>query len=172
MPMAQCWLCGFENPKPRTDAKAQMCKNEPCQICIAVTEVDEEINRAMATLRRLMSKRCDLRSEQNRVHGTLIHRLPIELKNRIFELLLPSRDEWGVICGTAMTPMYSFLASISVCRGWRDIALSNPFLWSTMHMEIGTSNTSSPIDDWILRSQTLPVTFHIEVGGHGLEQSR
>jgi hypothetical protein len=148
-----CWLCGFETTELGTDAKPPMCKNRPCQICIRVTEVDEEINQAVATLRRLMAKRCDLRSEHNRVHGTLIHRLPVELKNRIFELLLPSRDEWGAIPETERTVMSSYLDSISVCRGWRDIALANPFLWSTIQIALGTSNPSIRFNDWILRSQ-------------------
>ena len=90
-----CWLCWFET---NTNAKAPICKDGPCQICTEVIEVDEEINQAVATLRRLLAKR----SERNRVHGTIIHRLPVELKNRIFELLLPSRDEWGEIVGNAV----------------------------------------------------------------------
>jgi len=169
--MICCWLCGFETTELGTDAKPSMCKDRPCQICIAVTEVDEEIIQAVATLRRLMVKRRDLRSEHNRVHGTLMHRLPVELKNHIFELLLPSRDEWGEIPATERTVMSSYLNTISVCRGWRDIALSNPFLWSTMHIALGTS---SRFNDWILRSQNLPVTFHLQATDrkNSLERSR
>jgi hypothetical protein len=159
-----CWLCGFEATKLGTDAKAPMCKSNPCQICIAVTEIDEEINQAVVTLRRLMAKRCNLRSEQNRVHGTLMLRLPVELKNRIFELLLPSRDEWGEIRRTEWRAMSSYLDSISVCRGWRDIALANPFLWSTIQVNLGISNTSPNLfNDWILRSRTLPITLYVHV---------
>jgi hypothetical protein len=130
-----------------------------------VANVDEEINQAMATLRRLLAKRCDLRSEQNRIHGSLIHRLPVELSNYIFELLLPSRNEWGEIsrCKPRRIVMPSYLASI--CRSWRDIAWTNPSLWSAMHITVGkTSDPSSDIDfvqGWILRSQTLPLTLHI-----------
>jgi hypothetical protein len=162
-----CWLCGLA-----TIPTAPICKNGPCQICTAVTEVDEEINQAVANLKRLLSKRCDILSEHNRVHETLIRRLPVELKNRIFELLLPSRGEWGEI---DRTKMRSFLATISVCREWRDVALSNPFLWSTMHIDLGKSNPSSRINDWILRSRTLPLTLHIQDfwrDNKGLEQSR
>ena len=99
-----------------------------------------------------MAKRRDLRSEHNRVHGTLVNRLPVELKSHIFELLLPDRDEWGEILATERMTMRSFLASISVCRGWRDVALSNPFLWSTIHVALGTSNQTSRFNDWILRT--------------------
>jgi len=151
-----CWLCKFETTEL---AKAPICKDGPCQICTEVTEVDEEINQAVATLRRLLAKRSDILSEHNRVHGTLIHQLPVELKSRIFELLLPSCDDWGVIYGSGMQ---SFLAAISVCRGWRDVALSNPFLWSTMHIDLKTPDICSGINDWILRSRALPLTLHIQ----------
>jgi len=149
-----CCLCGLDQAPT-----APICKNGPCQICTEVTNVDEEINQVEANLRRLLSKRCDILSEHNRVHGTLIHRLPVELKNRIFELLLPSRNEWGVIEGTRRP---SFLATISVCRAWRDVALSNPFLWSTMHIELATSMSPRGINDRVLRSRTLPLTLHID----------
>src|SRR5258708_2996220 len=116
-----CWLCGFETTELVTNANAPRCKNGPCQICITVRNVDKEINQTVATLRRLLEKRCDLRSEQNRVHGTLIHRLPAELKNYIFELFLPLRDEWGESHEIGR-PSKSVkpLNLTSICRNWRD----------------------------------------------------
>jgi len=118
----------------------------------------------VATIQRLLAKRCDLRSEQNRTHGTLIHRLPTEITNYIFESLAPTRTEWGVpVFSQQRTTPY-----ISICRSWRDIAWSNPFLWSTIHIVLGrnvASSESSPINfvqDWIRRSRTLPLTLNIE----------
>ena len=163
-----CWLCGFENTELATNTEALTCENGPCQVCIAVAKLDEEINQATANLRRLISKRCDLRSEQNRVHGTLMHRLPVELKNHIFEYLLPSRDAWGEILRTK-GPNRAVM-SYFICRDWRDIAWSNPSLWSTIHIKFGTqdsisdpSNRINFMQDWILRSQTLPLTLCISL---------
>jgi len=160
-----CWLCGSETTNLFTNIESPTCKNGPCKVCIAVKRVDEEINQASAALRRLLAKRCDLRSEQNRVHGSLMHRLPIELKNYIFQLLSPLRDNWGRIeAPGVIMPLYLTL----VCTGWRDIALSNPFLWSTIHVRIG-GQVSRPSDiinfvrEWILRSRTMPLTFHLDV---------
>jgi hypothetical protein len=109
---------------------------------VQVAEVDEEINQAVAALHHLLKKRSDLRSEQNRIHGTLFHRLPTELSNYIFELFLPLRTEWGEIRSplneaTVMSP--SYLASI--CRNWRETAWSNRSLWSSIQLffEIGYS---------------------------------
>ena len=162
-----CLLCGFKT----TDAKPPICKNGPCEICTALTEVDEEINQAVASLERLLSKHYDILSKHNCVRG-LIQRLPIELKNRIFELLMPSesQDEWGEIYGTGV---HSFLSTISVCKGWRDIALSNPFLWSKIHIDLRTSyDTISQIDDWTLRSRNLPLTLHIQVDNDTIDPER
>ena len=126
-----------------------------------------EINQAVATLRHLLIKRCDLRSEQNRAHDVM-HRLPLELKNRIFELVLPFWNEWAdtVQLGRPRGKTPSYLTSI--CRNWRDIAWSNPFLWYTIPIVLGTRSTSDPnwvdfVYDWIQRSRTLPLTLHTTV---------
>ena len=165
-----CWLCGFETTELATNTKAPTCENDPCQVCIAVAKLDEEINQAAANLRRLLSKRCDLCSEQNRVHGTLMHRLPVELKNHIFELLLPSRDAWGEILQTKRQSRPRAVMSYIICRDWRDIAWSNPSLWSTIRYAYKTqysiSDPSSRINfmqDWILRSRALPLTLCISL---------
>jgi len=165
-----CWLCGFETTELVKNAKAPICENGPCQICSAVAKVDEEINQAVAALRRLIAKRCDLRSEQNRVHGILIHRFPMELKNYIFELLLPSRDEWGDLPHKERLVMPWFLGS--VCRGWRDVAWSNPSLWSTIHIVLGSTPSSriSSVNDWVLRSQSLPLQIVLCGAGGSYKQ--
>jgi len=103
-------------PRTRRHQYAKMDLVKFAQQLIKLTR----INQAMATLRRLLVKRCDLLSEHNRVHETLMNRLPVELKNVIFSFLLPTRDEWGRISPVERTGMLSFLA---VCRGWRNIAL-------------------------------------------------
>jgi hypothetical protein len=64
----------------------------------------------------------------------------------------------------AKTP--SYLSSI--CRNWRDIAQSNPFLWSTIPIVLGAPSTSDPswvdfVYDWIQRSRNLPLRLHISI---------
>jgi hypothetical protein len=158
-----CRICESKT----TNIAVPRCKNGPCQACIDVANIENEINQAVATLRRLLDKRCNLRSEQNRVHDTFVHRLPVELKNKIFELLLPSRNEWGAIGAGRSVIMPLYLTSI--CRAWRDIAWSNPLLWSTIQIGIGKKGSKSDpsrsnfIQEWILRSRTMPLTLHIVV---------
>jgi hypothetical protein len=141
-----------------------MCKNGACQFCVEVAKVDEEIDQAIATVRHLRVKRANILSERNRAHD-LMHRLPLELKGYIFELVLSGRNEWGWIRGS-MGRMPSYLTSI--CRSWRDIAWSIPSLWSTISIVVGTRSTSDSswvnfVHSWILRSRTLPLTFLIKV---------
>ena len=149
------------------------CKNT-CQICTDVAEVDEEINQVVNSLRRLLDKRCDLRTEQNRAHDPM-HKLPVEIRNHIFELVLPRWDEWG---DTIQVEGEEPSRLSSVCRNWRDIVRSNPFFWSTIHISLGKRSTSEWIDfvhNHIMRSGTLPLTFHIEVVDRSktyLERSR
>jgi len=154
-----CCLCGFG-----TNSSVPKCKNGRCRICLKVAIVNEEIKRAVTDLQRLLTKRTKLRSEQNHAHD-IMHRLPLELKNRIFELVLPTRDEWGSLqVGWPRGKSPSYLTSI--CRNWRDIALSNPFLWSTIPIVLGAPSTSDPgwvnfVYDWIQRSRNSPPTLHI-----------
>src|SRR5258707_13743591 len=130
-----CLLCSS-----RTKTLALTCS---CQICVKVSMVDAEIKRAVATLQRLLTQRCDLRSEHKHAHD-IMRRLPLELKNRIFELVLPTRDEWGDQVGRwpprRETPLYL----TSICKNWRDIARSNPLLWSTVPIVLGTPSKSDP----------------------------
>jgi hypothetical protein len=114
---------------------------------------------------RLLIKRCDLLSERNHTHD-IMHRLPLELKTRIFELALPTRDKWGGDVEDEWPKSPSYLTSI--CRNWRDIARSNPFLWSTIPIVLGTPSTSDPnwvdfVYDWIQRSRNSPLTLHISI---------
>jgi hypothetical protein len=56
----------------------------------------------------------------------------------------------------------------SVCRDWRDIAWSNPLLWSTIHIRIGgqvslASDRINFVREWIVRSQTMPLTLHLDI---------
>ena len=146
-----------------------MCKNG-CQICTAVAQVDEEINQALTMLRHLLDKRCNLRTEQNRTHDPM-HKLPVEIRNQTFELVLPRWDEWG---DTIQVKGEGPLRLSSVCRSWRDIVWSNPFFWSTVRIGLGKGSASRWIDfvhNHITRSGTMPLTFHIEVVG-SMEQSR
>jgi hypothetical protein len=161
-----CCLC---DSGTTSESPAPKCKNRRCRICLKVANVDTEIKRAVATLQSLLTKRCDLLSERNHTHD-IMHRLPLELKNRIFELALPTRDEWGGDVLRGKSP--SCLTSI--CRNWRDIAQSNPFLWSTIPIILGTPSTTDPnwvvfVYDWIQRSRNSPLTLHISIYDDGSE---
>jgi hypothetical protein len=97
-----------------------------------------------------------------------MHRLPLELKNRIFELALPTRDNWGGDVEGEWLRGKSPSYLTSICRNWRDIAQSNPFLWSTIPIVLGTPSTSDPnwvvfVYDWIQRSRNSPLNLHISI---------
>ena len=158
-----CWLCGFETTKLSTNAEAPTCKNGSCQTCIAVARVDDEINQTVAALRHLLSKRLDLRSEQNRGHDPM-HRLPLEIRHYTLELLRPRQDEWGNIQNPGKPSRVMPLYLTSICKSWRDIAWSNPSLWSTIRIVLRGHHSSRWIKflhDWIQRSRTLPLTLSI-----------
>jgi hypothetical protein len=159
-----CCLC---DSGTTSESPAPKCKNTSCRICLKVANIDTEINQAVVALQRLLTKRCDLRSERNHTHD-IMHRLPLELKTRIFELALPTRDKWGGDVEDEWPQGKSPSYLTSICRNWRDIARSNPFLWSTIPIVLGTPSTSDPnwvdfVYDWIQRSRNSPLTLHISI---------
>ena len=156
-PNMTCLLCKFIINPP-----APICNNVSCQICVEVAKIDEEVDQIVATLARLRDRHDELLSEQNRTHD-LVLRLPLELKSHIFELVLPTREEWDRGLKGRMPPHLT-----SICKGWRDIAWSIPVLWSTIPIVLGKTSTYDSslvkfVHKWILRSRNLPLTLHIQL---------
>jgi len=93
-----------------------------------------------------------------------MHQLPVKLSGYIFQLLLPLRDK--------QDKGLSWFLPTSICRIWQDIAWSNPFLWSTIHVKLGKPSCMGPagrisiIHDRILRTWTLPLTLHISFSSY------
>ncbi|KAJ6594358.1 hypothetical protein B0H19DRAFT_1095147 [Mycena capillaripes] len=79
---------------------------------VGATEVDDQIAHIQLALRKYVARRCPA------------SRLPVELWDIIFEECVPETPEPSLV----QAP----LSVSQVCRRWRNIALSNPVLWSTL----------------------------------------
>lgn len=91
-------------------------------------------------------------------------RLPPELLGRIFEHLIElCKQEWDqhrspastthLLCETAIGP-YTWTRVTHVCRYWRDVALCNPLLWTTIVL----TSHSECVEAMISRSQQAPIS--------------
>ena len=105
----------------------------------SISAVDEEIARLEETLFDLQSKRRKM-MEYTKAHKALIapaRTLPTELLAEIFTLCLS--ENWH---DRRFDVRQAPLLLSNICKRWREIALSTPFLWSTL---IFDSNKASPV---------------------------
>ena len=124
----------------------------------SISAVDEEIARLEETLFDLQSKRREM-MEYTKAHKALIapaRTLPTELLAEIFTLCLS--ENWH---DRRFDVRQAPLLLSNICKRWREIALSTPFLWSTL---IFDSNKASPVAlarTWLARSATVPLYIKI-----------
>ncbi|KAF9067145.1 hypothetical protein BDP27DRAFT_1329352 [Rhodocollybia butyracea] len=91
-------------------------------------------------------------------------RLPVEVLGEIFVHCLPT-DRFSYI-SAAQAP----LLLTSICQRWREVALSFPSLWNTLHIflddEISPeeiSQTEETIQIWLGRSKSLPLFISLVI---------
>ena len=96
-----------------------------------------------------------------------MHRLLLELQSHIFELVLPTRGEQGrgAIAEGPPGKMPPYLTSIR--KGWRDIAWSIPWLWSTIQILLGTALCPIMIR-WAMNTEPTTIrVFVFDRDAHG-----
>lgn len=124
------------------------------------TPFDSNLQKLEASLPKL----CRVRNS-----STPVNRLPLELLQIIFELLMGSAEE---------AEAYQWRAIHSVCSYWRDIALRTPLLWSHVHIRKQYDYTaaegirlSNIIPISLRRSGSAPLRVTLEFQGACVEPS-
>ncbi|KAJ4476583.1 hypothetical protein J3R30DRAFT_305195 [Lentinula aciculospora] len=151
------------SPEERLDLDALL--SEPQQ---ELSRLDSEISRTRTLLDDLLFRRHQVKNFMN-AHRALmapIRRLPAETLAEIFVHCLP----------TERFPTRSLeeapLLLTRVCRGWRDIAISFPPLWNSLHVHIPSRLALDNEDlalrqrrvcEWIARSGALPLSLSLSI---------
>jgi len=110
----------------------------------------------------LILKRSDINREINRRYSPIMQKLPQDVLAVVFSFCLPDYTEFY----TSLSK-YDLSAPLilgAVCKDWREIAWSNPRLWSTMAINIPSSNFESQTSvahEWLSRSGRLPLSIRI-----------
>jgi len=108
----------------------------------------------------------DLQAEQiftNKHHALLspISHLPPEILSKIFILCLPSDRPPKV----ALYPR-AWLLLGQICGYWRDVALSTPRLWTSLHLTLWAGSDEfdlEMVNAWLARSTPCPLTLTLSV---------
>ncbi|CAA7264061.1 unnamed protein product [Cyclocybe aegerita] len=173
-PSFSCSLCGMTGILDTIDVSGAHCglsAREPCLACAQLKQIDEKIQETATMLQTLLKERQELKFQRNKHHDQIVNRLPPELVSRIFTeacypdtrvassralQLFPHISE-GVDQGN-QNPLQLQM----VCRTWREIALSNPRIWSTIWVNMGWGGHEPYrqfIQEWISRSRDLPLSL-------------
>ena len=127
-------------------------------------QLGAEIDRVEVILDGLRRKRQVLRDtrKQHTIILSAVRRLPVELLSEIFIFSLPNdwKDEIHDFRRAVMLPA-------SVCRYWRNVALSTPRLWNSISFWLGDETVQAAqakVDLarlWIARSGGLLLSIHM-----------
>ena len=128
-------LCPFLNGQAGT-----------CDACKTLNDLDTRVNQAMAHLTGLLQQRQEARTHLNMAHSPIVSGMPAEVVSSIFEFA----------CAEHCSP----LKLGAICRTWRQVAWSNPRLWTTFEIYWGRSMSGASLEvaqKWLERSGRLPL---------------
>ncbi|KAK7048860.1 hypothetical protein R3P38DRAFT_1880141 [Favolaschia claudopus] len=129
----------------------------------ATDELSSAIDAQTAILQDLITRRADARKRLNLLLDPMA-RLPLEIQSHIFlEVCVDQPDN------APNSPPILFL---SVCRLWREIALSTPKLWAKIQIDSPPPGHHyiELCELWLERARSLPLTITLH-GSLRLEES-
>ncbi|ESK82322.1 hypothetical protein Moror_2241 [Moniliophthora roreri MCA 2997] len=138
-------------------------------------EPEKELHVLEEQISRLRARRDELKSFVNRHRALLspIRQIPRDVLEEIMIHCLPINR--FPICSSAEPP----LLLTAICRSWREIALSTPHLWNTIHINLPPAlrpelndtlasvikERSQGVQRWLNSSGSLPLTFSLHTNG-------
>jgi len=135
-----------------------------------LSQLDDKINQlqeALDDLRRIRQVLSEAHHQYSHQHMPLvspIRHLPPEMLSEIFLRSIPSRDPYFLL--TLYDLRRAVMLPGSVCKRWRDIALSTPRLWSSIGLQLHEKTVEADVDltrTWLTRSGGMPLT--LQIGG-------
>ncbi|KAH9484499.1 hypothetical protein JR316_0003981 [Psilocybe cubensis] len=139
----------------------------PCPPCLEAIELEKEVEAARQALNNLLEKKNDMLININRYHDPLCSRLPPEITSKIFEcyrdLLEDERENTSTVY-RRREPLILRLGA--VCKAWRDIAWSSPFVWNHLRIYPTKSATqlyNDGVEQWLKRAGGLPLFLSIKL---------
>ncbi|KAK7022323.1 hypothetical protein R3P38DRAFT_2960500, partial [Favolaschia claudopus] len=123
-----------------------------------IEELSLTIAQQKEILRNLETSRSDARMALNAVSDP-VARLPVEVASNVFTLCLP--DDQGY---PQPDPQTAPLLLLRISRLWRDIMLSSPSLWATVHFDLRAQDSSEyapGVAAWLGRTRDAPLNLHL-----------
>ncbi|KDR85888.1 hypothetical protein GALMADRAFT_235025 [Galerina marginata CBS 339.88] len=131
-----------------------------------MVQLESQIQETKRALYFMYDQRRQLKSEINRVHDPIAHRVPPEIASNIFGFCIP--DERSTSKGILSLSKKEFATPLrlgAVCQYWRRIVWSTPQLWTFIQINLVASDMQASYDivrQWLARSGRLPLLIHID----------
>ncbi|CAA7271434.1 unnamed protein product [Cyclocybe aegerita] len=128
-----------------------------------LNSLEDEVKK-LDLLRQELRRRFDVLSDKIRPYRTFIsraRRLPADILQEIFFSSLPTEHN------SVMSIHHPPLLLMRVCRRWRDITLSTPRLWASIHIPIPSPQFSNPRHAWDVMEYDIPTRRLIEARAEG-----
>ncbi|KAF5356590.1 hypothetical protein D9758_008223 [Tetrapyrgos nigripes] len=161
----------FHSNYAASDDEVPLIRNLISTSSDALDRLNSLIERLQAALRKLEQERDSLQDYVSAHSGLLspkrLPALPAEILSAIFTHCLP--DDRNTTCNHSEAP----LLLGRICKNWRDVSLSTPQLWASIHIVIpklrGNPSVLCPlihpringIEAWLSRSGTLPLSISV-----------
>ncbi|KAJ7253540.1 hypothetical protein C8J57DRAFT_1473857 [Mycena rebaudengoi] len=147
------------------DAECQQIRDFLVDPCKEAAHLAEQIARMQKVLEDLTQKHDDL-AEFIDAHLALVspaRRLPDDVVREIFVASLPTHANRNCAINAREPPL--LLCAIS--RSWRNLALSTPQLWASIHIVAPSSDKTermiNTVHAWLARSGALPLSISLTV---------
>ncbi|KDR75616.1 hypothetical protein GALMADRAFT_226243 [Galerina marginata CBS 339.88] len=151
------------------DPPCILCGLVPCEPCKDLAKVEKRVLETVAVLADLEKTRQSLRARVNRVHASLIQRVPLEIAAIIFEYSVADYEEDSDLWRNHRSP-YKRIKLGHICRSWREIAWSTPTLWNTISIKIRhrfEKPNMTMWQEWLDRSGNLPLSIDLKSPYYG-----
>ncbi|KAF8893674.1 hypothetical protein CPB84DRAFT_1783087 [Gymnopilus junonius] len=161
--MYRCYSCSsLDTLDPHPDGPYVTCGDEYCSPCGRFDILNDQISQINSSLAALVDERQGLRSQLNNIHQSIVHRLPLEISTIIFSLYVHGLGDPENPTPRKLTD--SPLVLGAVCRTWRQIGWSVPYLWTSLTMELGPRIGPTRIQlatTWLCRSGQTPLSIKL-----------
>ncbi|KAJ7147980.1 hypothetical protein C8R46DRAFT_539503 [Mycena filopes] len=131
-----------------------------------LAEIDAAIAELNSRLRVLERARWPIKRQLDRVVYP-IATVPPEIMSEIFLRCLPPAPVESKVEQLSPHPRLAPLLLLRVCRTWKEIALSTPRLWDSLHLFDITSPSPNPmtkvVTDWFGRAGSSPLTLSLSL---------
>ncbi|KDR86107.1 hypothetical protein GALMADRAFT_402807 [Galerina marginata CBS 339.88] len=137
---------------------------KPCPACSDAAEIELQIAETEKSLAALKSRRFTIRSEMNRIHSSIILKIPPEIFSNIFIHCLTISIIDRSIHSPNSKKGFSPLLLGAVCKLWRRIAWSTPQLWRSISVDLSGPHISTVVElakQWLIRSGQMPLSVRL-----------